>query len=117
MIGDRIRPPNRRLSVTACAVWKTESAEHAFHITAGFNPADGRLVEVFYADGQKSGTNLRDTVQDACVLVSLLLQYGASIDEIGKSLSAAPDLAQGGTRPATILGTIVEALRGLELAA
>lgn len=110
---NRRRPPDRRLSITTRAVWATETAEHAFHITAGFDPATGQLVEVFYADGQKSGASLRDTVQDACVLISLLLQHGASVQDIGKSLSTAPVF--GEDRPATILGVITDALADLEI--
>lgn len=109
----RTRSPARRPSLTGRATWQTEAAKHRFHITAGYDPMTGRLCEVFYADGQKTGTNLRDTVQDACILISMLLQHGETVNEIGKSLNVAP--VAGTRRPASILGTIVETLRGMEV--
>jgi hypothetical protein len=79
----------RRPAVTALATWKTEGAEHRFHVSVGFDPRSGAIAEVWYADGQKTGTALRASAQDACILVSLLLQHGVSVEAIGKSLNRA----------------------------
>jgi len=73
--------PDRRPSITQRVTW----GERKFHITIGLD--GGRPMEVFYSDGMKEGTDLRNTVQDACVLVSLLLQHGATPRDISKSLS------------------------------
>ena len=99
--------PDRRECETRKVVWRTEAGGHEFYVSAGYH--DGKLVEVFYADGMKSGTDLRNMAQDACVLISLLLQHGSTPDDIGKSLSAAP--VMGETVPASIIGAIVGVLR------
>lgn len=104
--------PNRRPSMTVRAVWKSEMAEHPFHVTAGFEPESGAIREVFYADGQRTGSNLRDTVQDACILISLLLQHGATLEEIGRNLSVVRLF--GEVHPATIVGVIVAKLKEME---
>lgn len=105
---ERNRPPARRPSVTCRAVWATEASEHVFHVSIGHDPKTGAPVEVFYADGQKTGTSLRDTVQDSCVLISLLLQHGVTPEEIGKSLATTPVF--GEDRPASVVGVIVETI-------
>lgn len=105
----RHRLPGRRPCVTHKVTWATETSEHAFYVTIGFDPADGRPREVFYADGQKTGTALQHSVQDACVLISLLLQHGASLDAIGHSLSTVP--LWGEERPDSAVGAIVAAMR------
>ena len=106
---NRNRPPDRRPTITRRVTWQTDTAEHRFNLSIGYDPATNLPIEVFYADGQKTGTSLRDTVQDACVLISLLLQYGATPADIGKSLSTAPVF--GETKPATMLGVIAEAIQ------
>lgn len=105
---DRERLPNRRPSANIRVTWQTEVAEHVFHVTVGYRLPDGAVSEVFYSDGMKSGTDLRNAAEDACVLVSLLLQRGANLDEIGHSLSVVTLF--GETRPASVIGAIVDAL-------
>ena len=106
---DRDRLPDRRPSITRRAVWQTETSEHKFHVTIGIDPATGKVREVFYADGQRTGSGLQHAIQDACVLVSLLLQHGVDPEEIGKSLATAPVF--GEDRPATVVGVIVEIVK------
>ena len=79
----RRKLPNRRHTVTQAIQWDN----HRFYVSIGYNPDTGELMEVFYASGMKEGTDIHNTAQDACVLVSLLLQLGMSAAEIGKSLS------------------------------
>ena len=105
---DRQRPADRRPSVTRRLTWRTDGSEHRFHVTIGFDVVTGQPVEVFYADGQKSGTHLQHTIQDACVLISLLLQHDVLPSAICKSLSTAP--IHGQTIPATVIGVISEAV-------
>lgn len=93
----RMAIPNRRECETICITW----GAHRFHVSAGYH--DGGLVEVFYADGMKSGTDLLHMAQDACVLISMLLQHGETIESIGKSLSGA-----------SIVSAIVAAIGGGE---
>jgi len=98
--------PQRRPSENIRAEW----SGHRFHVTVGYHPATGQVMEVFYADGMKSGTDLRSMAEDACVLISLLLQNGVGIEDVGKSLGRAP--AFGKDAPASIVGAIVEAVAG-----
>ena len=87
---ERTRLPDRRPSVTRRVTWQTQASEHRFYVNIGVHPDTGQMLEVFYADGQRSGSQLQHAIQDACVLISLLLQHGVSPTEIGKSLSTAP---------------------------
>ena len=103
--------PNRRPCVTVKVIWQTAATAQTFHVSAGFDPATGELAEVFAADGQRSGSDLQAVITDACVLTSLLLQHGVSLGAIGRSLGREPHM--GGTRPASVIGAIVEALAAL----
>jgi hypothetical protein len=100
----RSRLPNRRPSRTIRVQW----GNHRLHVTIGFCPTTAAPKELFFSDGMKSGSDLRHTVEDACVLVSLLLQRGATIEEIGKSMGTVD--AMGQVSPASIIGAIVNAL-------
>ena len=79
----RRKLPNRRHAVTQAIQW----GNHRFHVSVGYDPDTGEVMEVFYASGMKEGTDIHNTAQDACVLVSLLLQLGMTAPDIGKSLS------------------------------
>ena len=114
-MSERRTPPNRRPSVTRRLVWQTDSAEHKFHVTIGLDVTTGDPVEVFYAAGQRGGSQLQHTIEDACVLISLLLQYGVEPQTIGKSLSTTPIYGQ--TQPATVVGVIAGAVTEGALAA
>lgn len=107
--GARNRLPNRRLAVTRRVVWQTETSEHKFYITIGIHPETLTIMEVFYADGQRSGSQLQHAIQDACILISLLLQYGVKPADIGKSLSTM--LVFGNDTPASIIGAVVNAIK------
>ncbi len=109
----RHRLPSRRPSVTRKVEWQTETSAHAFYVTIGRDPHSGAIAEVFYGDGQKSGTQLRDSVSDACVLISMLLQRGARLAEIGHSLATAP-LWGGEDVPASPVGAIVAEMQAEE---
>lgn len=111
--ASRNRLPDRRPSLNVRVDWLTSTAEHAFYVTVGYDPRTGQIAEVFYSDGMKSGADLRSMAQDACVLISLLLQHGLTPDEISKSLAVAP--VMGETRPASLIGAVVETLRNAAL--
>ena len=81
----RRKLPNRRHAMTQAIQW----GNHCFHVSVGYDPDTGDVMEVFYASGMKEGTDIHNTAQDACVMVSLLLQLGMTAPEIGKSLSTA----------------------------
>jgi len=62
--------PNRRLNVTQVVRWSGQT----WLASIGFDH-EGRAREVFF-DGVKSGGQLEGLLDDACVLLSLLLQSG-----------------------------------------
>lgn len=108
----RTRLPNRRPSITLPVEWLTGDGVHHFTLTAGFCPTTGALREVFYADGQRHGSQMQHTVQDACVLISLLLQYGVHVTALAGSLGSVP--VYGANAPASPIGVIADALAALE---
>lgn len=105
-------PPTRRLTITQKLEWQTEQSIHKFLVNVGVHPRTGKIIEVFYADGQRSGSQLRHSVEDAAVLISLLLQHGVSPTDISKSLATVPVF--GTDQPATPIGVIAEFLKDLE---
>ncbi len=105
----RKRLPDRRPSITRRLEWRTETGGHHFQVTIGVDLNTGQPVEVFYADGQRIGSQLQHAIQDACVLISLLLQYGVDHGSIEKSLSSVPVLGQ--PQPATVIGVIAQAVK------
>ena len=101
-----------------------------FSATVGFLP-DGATLEVF-ADGLRIGSDLAYAVDDACVMISLALQYGCAPVDLWKSMARVPNpvqgdeacvpgLEQGGGAclPASLLGVIAEAVAevSIEIAA
>ena len=107
----REKPPNRRPSVNLPVCWASDTGAHYFTLSAGFSPETGALIDVFYADGQKDGSAMQHTVQDACVVISLAIQNGAALSDLAHSLGCVP--VTGGWRPASVVGAIVDALRGV----
>lgn len=101
----RRRPPDRRPSLTVPMDWSA----HRCLVTVGIDPRTGQVVEVFYADGQKVGTELQHTVQDACVIVSLALQHGVPAEALGRSLGCVP-APDGSAGPASPLGAVVRTI-------
>lgn len=120
----RRRPANRRLAETRRVIYERPDGNTTkIIVTVGYEAeTPTRPIEVFYSEGFRSGSDLEFTVQDACVLISLLLQHGVSIDRIAASMStretADADLTSGefvapavGTAtPASMAGAIVAEL-------
>ncbi|MEO1179157.1 MAG: ribonucleotide reductase [Pseudomonadota bacterium] len=83
---------------------------HTIYVSVGYDPhEDGRPREVFYSAGFKSGSALEFQMQDACVLISILLQHGHRPDEIAKSL-ARTERPDGAIAYASITGLIADEL-------
>lgn len=102
----RVELPLRRRSATSALRFKGK----AFTVTFGFDDS-GRPKEAF-ADGARGGSELANTISDACVLISISLQHGIAPEALGKSLGREPDHIRGAnaTLPASIIGVIVAAL-------
>ena len=105
----RARLPDRRPSVNLPVIWRAESGDHAFTLTVGLDPASGALREVFYADGQRSGSAMQHSIQDVCVVISLALQHGITPKAMAGSLGRVP--VMGGCEAASPVGAIIDALR------
>jgi hypothetical protein len=107
----RERLPDRRPSITVNLDWNG----HAFAITAGY-AADGRVREVF-ASGLRGGSDMQRLVEDACVVISVGLQFGARPGDLRRSLGSVPDPADETiSRPASVLGVILAAVEQLDTA-
>ena len=96
----RERLPNRRPSETADLEY--EGARYA--VTIGFYP-DGRPGETFTGNA-KVGSAMEGLLDDACILVSLLLQNGVEPAALAKTVGRLGD----GTAPASVIGAIVDLL-------
>lgn len=84
---------------------------HNIHLTISYDPGNPLApVAVFYSGGLRSGSDLEYQMQDLCILVSLLLQSGASLDELSKSLSTRDPLP-GQSMHGSLVGRIVESLK------
>ena len=94
----RERLPDRRPSLTSELIFNGT----AYAVTVGFY-LDGRPGEVF-THGAKVGSTMDAILDDACVLVSLLLQHRIDPASLARSMGRAGD----GTTPASILGTLID---------
>ncbi len=99
--------PTRRLTETRKII---TPEGHTIHLSIGFDPhEDGRPREVFYSAGFRSGSQLEFQIQDACVLLSLLLQHGHRPRDVAKSLARA-EQPDGSMAYGSIIGIIVDEL-------
>ena len=69
---------------------------------------DGAVGEVFL-DATKQSSMLDAFAADAAILLSLLLQHGASPADVGHALRRSPNGA-----PASLIGAVVDELHGME---
>ena len=93
----RERPPDRRRSFLS----RIDFRDTHYHVRCGLYP-DGRLCEVF-AYGDKAGSDRRREIDDACVIVSLAVQWGADINDIALSMGR-----DGDYTPASALGAVID---------
>lgn len=91
---------------------RTHRIEHAgrtFFVTVGVDDR-GRPLEVF-GSSSKITSDLDFHVRDACIVVSIALQHGATPAEIDHSLNKVPVPGiPAGEQPASLLGRIVAVL-------
>ena len=74
-----------------------------FQVTLGRYP-DGRIGEVFIS-GAKAGSELDAVARDGAVLLSIALQFGASLEVMRHAMTR-----EGDGAPSTILGAVVDQL-------
>src|SRR6476619_3085561 len=89
--------PDRRAAATV----NLEHAGSRFTVTIGFYP-DGRPGEVF-THGIRTGSGLDALLADACVLLSLLMQYGVEPGQIAGSMGRS-----GNAEAASIIGAVID---------
>lgn len=104
--------PPRRLTVTNNIEW----ARRAWSISVGFD--DALKVREIFADGHKSGTELEAILDDACILISMLLQAGASIQDLAEKLGreGVDPSAPASSIPSSILGLAIKRASEVEQA-
>lgn len=95
----RERLPNRRPQT----VLEVEHGGSAFTVGVGSFP-DGRPSELFVS-GSKAGSELDALLNDAAVLASIALQYGAPLEALARAMGRHGDK----TAPASALGAILDA--------
>ena len=69
---------------------------------------DGRVAEIFL-DAAKGNSAIDDLASDSAILISLLLQHGATLSEIAHALRRSPSGA-----PASLIGEAVRQLEAVE---
>ena len=82
--GGRRKLPDRRMSHTISVAWLAWQRAYDFQVTLGF-ALDGTVSEVF-VKGSKIGSDMDAQLDDTCVLMSRLLQFGDSVQDLAKSL-------------------------------
>ena len=82
----KVELPDRRVSANLQIVHMTvDKKEIRLQVTIGYGP-DRKIREVFCADF-KAGSEFHALVMDTCILVSRLLQFGDTTQQIMRSLS------------------------------
>jgi hypothetical protein len=109
--GPRHVLPTLRLTETR----RIETCDgQTIYLSVGFDPCDPeRPREVFYSAGFKSGSQLEIQIQDDCVLLSFLMQYGLRPEDVAKSL-ARNEQPDGSMARASIIGLIVDEVLATE---
>ena len=97
--------PQRRRLATVTTDWQG----HAITVGIGYYP-EGTIGEVF-ADTAHGG-HMAATVADACVVISLALQFGATVADLLKSVARVPEWRDGiaGEGMASPVGAILAAM-------
>jgi len=94
--------PPRRNSHTFNLDWG--GFNRAYAVTVGHYD-DGRIGEVFITGG-KSGEVVEAIARDGAVLMSIALQYGASVETIAGAITR-----DGQGAPSSIVGVVIDRLR------
>lgn len=108
--GERQRLPNRRQGYAQNLIFRAgEPGE--IHLDATFDWEEtggwrnkGRIREVFCL-AFKEGTDLQSLLHHGCIMISVALQYGATMGDIAHAMGES-DLAK---KPRSIFGLIVRA--------
>ena len=105
---DRNRLPNRRRQETI----ELEYDQRAYLVSVGLDAA-GNVCEVF-TSGQKQGSTLDATLDDAAIIISHHLQRGGTAEQLRRSMSRLGGGLWGATRPASPIGAVVDLVAWVE---
>ena len=97
----RKKLPNRRGVVTTTL----EYGNSQFTVSVGFHQETGEIAEVF-VDGTKG--ELEGIIDDACVAISLLFQFGLNPQEVVERFGGTPQ------DPASVIGRIAYLICDIE---
>ena len=97
----RQRLPNRRANETV----EVTHEGRAYAVTLGFDPVTGEVREIF-THGAKVGSAMDAILDDACILLSIMLQHGVQPQSFVGSMGR---LGPGG-EPASIVGRLARAV-------
>ena len=101
----RTRLPNRRPNETVELMFN----DTRYAVTVGYYPDTTCIGEVF-THGAKVGSNMDAILDDACVALSILIQYGAEPDGLASSMGRQGD----GQAPASIIGALADLLTDMD---
>ena len=98
--------PSRRQQDTQEVAWiDGQGGGHEFTVSTGRDEAGA--VKEFFISGGKAGSAMRATLEDAAVVCSLALQFGATSGDLAHSLGRESD-----GRPASPIGEMIAAACG-----
>ena len=104
----RIRLPYRRRQETI----DLDHEGHVYSVSIGFDDAD-RVREVF-VNGQKQGSMMDATLDDAAIVISHHLQRGGTADELRRSMSRLGGGLGAATEPASPIGCVIDLVASIE---
>lgn len=119
--GGPFRVPGRRPSVTETLFWPVAADAAAplgalgrkVFLTAGFDPATGRVIEVFLRGGSKHGDRVDFALDDLAIDISRRLQAGTSLFDLLVTVALAElarHLSPDGDAPRFQFVIVVEAI-------
>lgn len=98
--------PNRRASITANVAWTSPAdVDTKLIATFGFDN-DSHVREVFCA-GFRRESDMCALMNDACILLSRLLQYGERLEDLALSMSENRREGERDGPPASMMGAIM----------
>ncbi len=107
-MSTRARLPNRRRQETI----DLEFDAHLYAVSVGFDDA-GQVREVFVT-GQREGSMLDATLDDAAIIISHHLQRGGTAEQLRRSMSRLGGGLGAATSPASPIGAVVDTVAGIE---
>ena len=100
--------PARRPQVTADVAFEG----HTYAVSAGFDEV-GAVREVFVT-GQRQGSTLDATLDDAAIIISHHLQRGGTAKQLRRSMSRLGGGLGSATSPASPIGAVVDLVAGIQ---